>query len=715
MFTYVVILAVSFAVLVPTCCKADNNETSRRYHVRLPEGHPQNCKFLTENNGTDMRVLGVLPGVGWDNLRNVFMGMVMKYEYKQCRLTEDEQYLIPDGMYTIPIKQSKVDNSVDVFQHWSEYESAKSASINADASFRKLGVSVSGSFSLEVQANKRRQSKKGIITTRVQLRHRIYNVLLRSVGTALTDEFKVRVMEIGNTLNDGDNVMAAYLSDEMVRDFGTHVLTRVEAGAAIIQEFQMENTNRDTSDAHMAEIKSSASANFLGGRFRVSVSAGANIQEGSRSRMDIETVDNHIESYGGPVLRSSMSISDWEDGIHNNLVALDEAGEPLHTFVTSALIKDMPKFLTYQVSVEIENAVYRYYAMNTIKGCLDSENNNFNFLANTNQADLCDPPEQESGYMIGGAYTTCWPESSTMCDKEVRNNPFTGWVNCQGDFDQYFISRQTISKSYDVPSMKRECTSKGWFRRSCMDVMTVERKTDYAEIASFWCGKRIDKDTEYYFGGMYTLPNVPNPVTKSTDCPEYFIALSLGYGVRVCVSKDTRAHTLASSIEFGGVFTCNVANPFAANATTRYSRDDETLKKCPHGFSPYTATIMDSTCLFSYCLRSKNGSNSGDRILLGTTQLPIRPPYANRPQPSANRTNTMAYMDYSVGEMWLKNRSTDGWNKYAFGDETPNVPDYLSDTSAAVSDSYASTATVKSQYLSTLIYLLTFSFLTLVQ
>ncbi|XP_033101685.1 macrophage-expressed gene 1 protein-like [Anneissia japonica] len=105
MVQYGYVLTVLLVVINLHCSQAEDDDVVE--HIQLPEGHPQRCKSLFKDSD-DMHVLGVLPGIGWDNLRNVFMGMVVEYKYKTCTLTEDELYLIPDGMFTIPTKESQV-------------------------------------------------------------------------------------------------------------------------------------------------------------------------------------------------------------------------------------------------------------------------------------------------------------------------------------------------------------------------------------------------------------------------------------------------------------------------------------------------------------------------------------------------------------------------------------------------------------------------------
>ena len=47
----------------------------------------------------------VLPGTGWDNLRNMDMGLIFEYDYTQCQLTTDRKFLLPDGFFAIPVQQ----------------------------------------------------------------------------------------------------------------------------------------------------------------------------------------------------------------------------------------------------------------------------------------------------------------------------------------------------------------------------------------------------------------------------------------------------------------------------------------------------------------------------------------------------------------------------------------------------------------------------------
>ena len=118
---------------------------------RFPVGDPRNCPLT---NGVYR--FEVLPGGGWDNLRNVHMGAVSVMNYSKCKTSDDGKYLIPDDVILYPIKESKVHVFAEMYDHWHNYSSTTTKSINAEGKFG-FG-SVSGSFSSEFESVKNRES-----------------------------------------------------------------------------------------------------------------------------------------------------------------------------------------------------------------------------------------------------------------------------------------------------------------------------------------------------------------------------------------------------------------------------------------------------------------------------------------------------------------------------------------------------------------------------
>ena len=110
--------------------------------------------------------LEVLPGGGWDNLRNLDMGRVMNFSYSQCQTSEDGVYLIPDEVFVIPQKVSEVETTSDIISSWLDQHSTTSQSINAGASSFSV---LNAKFSSENQRMKTHQVKDTAVTARIQV------------------------------------------------------------------------------------------------------------------------------------------------------------------------------------------------------------------------------------------------------------------------------------------------------------------------------------------------------------------------------------------------------------------------------------------------------------------------------------------------------------------------------------------------------------------
>lgn len=110
--------------------------------------------------------LEVLPGGGWDNLRNMDMGRVMNFSFSQCQTTEDGFYLIPDEVFVIPQKLTGVETNSEIINTWLEQRSSTSFSINSDVSFLSV---LNAKFSIENQRVKTHQVQGSSVTARVQV------------------------------------------------------------------------------------------------------------------------------------------------------------------------------------------------------------------------------------------------------------------------------------------------------------------------------------------------------------------------------------------------------------------------------------------------------------------------------------------------------------------------------------------------------------------
>lgn len=133
----------------------------------VPISQPVNwLRRCRESTNYSITALEVLPGGGWDNLRNMDMGRVMNVSYIQCQTTEDGRYFVPDEVFVIPYKETGVETNSEIINSWLDQKSCTSNSINADVSFFSV---LNGKFSTENQRMKTHQVKDSSVTTRVQV------------------------------------------------------------------------------------------------------------------------------------------------------------------------------------------------------------------------------------------------------------------------------------------------------------------------------------------------------------------------------------------------------------------------------------------------------------------------------------------------------------------------------------------------------------------
>lgn len=167
--------------------------------AKFPPGDPRNC-FLPKG----VYRFEVIPGSGWDNLRNQHMGVVFGRNYSECKTSEDGKFLIPDNMVLYPVKKGKLDTFADLYDHWNNYSSLTARSINREASASFVKFSISGSYSSEHESVKRRQVEDNSATTRVQIRHNLYMAKLQP-DSALHPAFKPRLLVIASYVQGNRN------------------------------------------------------------------------------------------------------------------------------------------------------------------------------------------------------------------------------------------------------------------------------------------------------------------------------------------------------------------------------------------------------------------------------------------------------------------------------------------------------------------------------
>ncbi|XP_072537323.1 macrophage-expressed gene 1 protein-like [Salminus brasiliensis] len=569
-----------------------------------PVSRPSNGLSECRKN-SNTPALEVLPGGGWDNLRNMDMGRVMSTNYSQCQTTEDGVYFIPDEVFVIPQKMSRVEMNSEIISSWLEQKSSNSRSINADASFFSV---INGKYSTENQRMKTNQVKGNSVMARMQVRNHLYTVKAYP-DFVLDSGFARQAEEIADAIENNQTRQAEYLSEKMVLDYGTHVITSVDAGATLLEEDYLKSSYVLITQSSQSSVSAAAGGHFFS-KVKFDI-GGNNSQETSETRNYQSNITYSIMlSQGGALFYPGITLQKWQESTLNNLVAIDRDGLPLHYFLNPSVFPDLPLSTVNKLASMVSQAIERYYKVNTRPGCVKPDSKNFNFQANVDDAS-CEGPSTNLSF--GGAYLKCTAltsDAGAICQEIASINPATGSYTCQQQYTATLLRSETQERPYD----KYVCNN------LCENVYYVQR----AQVDTYWCStnKTTPQFSGYLFGGLYG-PSFQNPLTKSRSCPPNFFAQKfLSNGFVVCLSNNYETAT-RFSVPFGGFFSCQSTNLLAGGQS-----------RCPPQFSQHLADISDG-CQILFCVQSG--------IFTGGELNPIvLPPFTRPPVISMIPTNTVA-------------------------------------------------------------------------
>lgn len=431
----------------------------------------------------------------------------------------------------------------------------------------------------------------------------------------------------------------------MVLDYGTHVITSVDAGATLVQEDYLRSTYVSDNMSQSSSITAQAGLNFFD-KLKFDISSQNTQQSSSLQTYQSNIQYSLIQSHGGGTpFYPGITLQKWQESTRNNLVAIDRSGFPLQYFINTNTFPDLPQPTVGKVALSVSQAIERYYKVNMRPGCVDINSKNFNFQANIDDAS-CEGPATNLSF--GGVYQECVQISSDadpLCDALAQKNPETGAFSCRSPYTPTLLRsevRQQGYTTYDCYDHRYRCGFLGLshcHRQVCQDNYHVRS----AHINTYWCSVNhgmAPDNSGYLFGGIYS-PSLLNPLTNAKSCPPNFIPLKFfSDGQVICVSNDYEIAT-RYSVPFGGLFSCQSSNPLA-----------ESQRRCPPKFSQHLATVSDG-CVILYCVQSG--------LFTGGQLLPVHlPPFTNPPLISMQSTNTVMVMT-EAEKSWVRVGQTKTW------------------------------------------------------
>ena len=74
---------------------------------------------------------------------------------------------------------------------------------------------------------------------------------------------------------------------------------------------------------------------------------------------------SEVVTVGGHPLKPNLSLTDWEQGVPDALVAIDRSGDPLHYVVNPTTLAELPEPTARQLAHLVEKVINKYYRINT--------------------------------------------------------------------------------------------------------------------------------------------------------------------------------------------------------------------------------------------------------------------------------------------------------------------------------------------------------------
>ncbi|XP_062590041.1 macrophage-expressed gene 1 protein-like [Saccostrea cucullata] len=572
-----------------------------------PPGDIKRCISIL---GDSVERFEVLPGIGWDNLENRDRSILVSYNFSKCQTTDDGQFIIPDNVFSIPIKTSYIELFGEMFRHWSEFTSTTASSINVETGLQFKKFSISGSFSTEFEKMKKNQIQDKSVTTRAQARFVRYSAKLQP-DSKLSPAFQQRLKNIAFYIQKNMSRVASYESQLLVRDFGTHIVSSTDAGAIVTQIDEVKSDLIKSKNKDSSKIIAAVSASFQD-KFNINsnfskTASSEQVKEYERSR-----THSVVNTFGGPIFKPhNFTLGEWASKIKTNLVAVDRVGFPIYELITLQSLPDLPPFLLFSVVEHVKAAVEEYYKFNTYRGCTDFDSPNFSYTANVEDG-TCS--YKTSNFTYGGVFQTCSQKGAlneNLCKDLVQKNPLTGDFSCPSGYKPVLL----LSSKMRSSETRSKCTSCGflWLSTCCTNYHV--HGTAYSEAK--WCavlGKTANKNG-FLFGGIYSS-TIDNPVTQTHGCPLYFYPLKIGTEMKVCVSDDFELGT-KYSVPFSGFFSCKSGNPYAIgkDSSLNNTKDLHAFltsgnpylwpRGCPTGYSMHLAAVESGICEVNYCVKAR--------------------------------------------------------------------------------------------------------------
>uniref|UniRef100_T1IXM8 MACPF domain-containing protein n=1 Tax=Strigamia maritima TaxID=126957 RepID=T1IXM8_STRMM len=321
--------------------------------------------------------LKILPGFGWDALKDKDTEQLLQVTYDQCKTTFDGKLLIPDNADALALQSQEIEVKSYIFEHWSTYNPPTSASFKFETNvWPKEFLPLYYSLSDNHKEMKSLLVKNGTFICRSEMRQVVYRV---HIAALMDDAVKGRFVEVIRSLVRDKTEEAKILTEKILSDYGTHYSNIVDVGAVIVKEDYLTDDFLRAHDGNRRKILSASKLSLLAIGFPWKYTQ--DLDSSLLSEYNDAIVDKKIRFFGA---------LNWEEGAKAEyVVAVDKSGDLLSGLVTSSNFPNAKNTTLIRVRQLFNDAIRDYYARNIHRGCTQPKSNNFEFAANIDDGSCC--------------------------------------------------------------------------------------------------------------------------------------------------------------------------------------------------------------------------------------------------------------------------------------------------------------------------------------
>uniref|UniRef100_T1JGB9 MACPF domain-containing protein n=1 Tax=Strigamia maritima TaxID=126957 RepID=T1JGB9_STRMM len=484
----------------------------------------------------NIRRLKHSPGMGWDSLQSKQMGAILSRKYNNCHTTDDKQFEIPNDLEATSIKKRITE--VDPITDWLKYNPMTAKTLKLDSIKADEFSKIDGFFTQDYVQIKKHRLDKNYATVRIMLRYFVYKLMTSSRTVEELDaQFKEKLEQIGGEINLGRTKSAKYLADTVVRDYGTHLIRSIDVGGIFGRDdyFSVNYVKKNLSI--LMDIAQVSFFNSIG----LSGQDLLRISQSNLSSYESLKRDSKMFTVGGVEFKKELTLEEWESGLYNNLVVIDQSGVRLDLALRQMQLNlrcsDPGKTIDL-----VQNAVEKYYRVNIHKGCIAAKQPFLDTTVNFDAGEICDQGPRAFDIPVhpnfGGVYS------------DLIENIITKSRSCPPGFDSLRIVdlERVLGLETDVTDQIFVCIDNKNVSRSCPPGFDPLRKWRLETDQNFVCITNTNLEevegSALLFGGLYKgFDKCPNSSWAGVGQTQHFITFSNELEIYYCsriISKDVK-------------------------------------------------------------------------------------------------------------------------------------------------------------------------------